>query len=167
MNKIINVIDNLNKVIGYVSCIIFIPMMLIVTYEVIMRYVFNSPTIWAWDLNIQLFAFVTMLGGGYTLLYEGHVCVDVLVQKMNIKKRAILNLIISLIILFGVIVLLFGGIKIFILSYKVKETMSTLWAPPIYYMKMMIPVGSFLILLQVISNCLKNIKIIHDKGKRG
>jgi TRAP-type mannitol/chloroaromatic compound transport system permease small subunit len=157
MNFIIRVIDKTNEWVGKAVSFLMIPLVLITAYEVIMRYIVQRPTIWSWDLNIQIFAAIIMLGGGYTLLNKNHVVVDVLVVNMDARKRAILDLITSLFFFMGMIVLLAGGWEMAWLSFKARETMPTIWAPPYYPMKMLIPVGTFLVLLQGISELLKNI----------
>ena len=157
MHSIIRVIDKTNEWIGQAVSFLMIPLVLITAYEVVMRYIVERPTIWSWDLNIQIFAAIIMLGGGYTLLNSNHVVVDVLVVNMDPRKRAILDLITSLFFFMGMIVLLAGGWEMAWLSFKARETMPTIWAPPYYPMKMLIPVGTFLVLLQGISELLKNI----------
>lgn len=157
MNAIIRVIDKTNEWIGKAVSFLLIPLVLITAYEVVMRYIVERPTIWSWDLNIQIFAAIIMLGGGYTLLNKSHVVVDVLVVNMDARKRAILDLITSVFFFMGMIVLLAGGWEMAWLSFKVRETMPTIWAPPYYPMKMLIPVGTFLVILQGISELLKNI----------
>jgi len=56
MRFIINIIDKINEWVGKAVCLLLIPLVLITAYEVVMRYVVQRPTIWSWDLNIQIFA---------------------------------------------------------------------------------------------------------------
>ena len=165
MNHIIRVIDKTNEWVGKIVSFLLIPLVLITAYEVIMRYIVQRPTIWSWDLNIQVFAAIIMLGGGYTLLNKNHVVVDVLVMNMDARKRAILDLVTSLFFFMGMIVLLAGGWELASMSFKARETMPTIWAPPYYPMKMLIPIGTFLVILQGISELLKNIIIVFSLKK--
>ena len=66
MNTVIRVIDKTNEWVGKAVSFLLIPLVLITAYEVVMRYIVERPTIWSWDLNIQIFAAIIMLGGGYT-----------------------------------------------------------------------------------------------------
>jgi TRAP-type mannitol/chloroaromatic compound transport system permease small subunit len=104
-----------------------------------------------------------MLGGGYTLLQKGHVVIDVLVMNMKPKRRAILDLITSSFFFLGIIVLILGGWELAWMSLQAKETMPTIWAPPYYTMKLLVPVGAFLIFLQGISEFLKTLIIAFSK----
>jgi TRAP-type mannitol/chloroaromatic compound transport system permease small subunit len=166
MRLIIRIIDKTNELIGKIVSILLIPLVLITTYEVVMRYVIQRPTIWSWDLNIQIFAGIIMLGGGYTLLHKNHVVVDVLVMNMAPRKRAMLDLATSVFFFMGMIVLLFGSWEMAWMSFSVRETMPTIWAPPYYTMKMLIPIGTFLVILQGISEMLKNIITVFCPGER-
>jgi TRAP-type mannitol/chloroaromatic compound transport system permease small subunit len=157
MNHVIRVIDKINEGVGKAVSFLLIPLVLITSFEVFMRYVVKRPTIWSWDLNIQVFAAIIMLGGGYTLLHKNHVVVDVLVMNMNPRKRAILDLITSVFFFMGMLVLLAGGWEMAWMSFEAREAMPTIWAPPYYTMKMLIPVGAFLVVLQGISELLKNL----------
>lgn len=160
MNSVIRFIDKTNEWVGKAVSFLLIPLVLITAFEVVMRYIVKRPTIWSWDLNIQIFAAIIMLGGGYALLNKNHVVVDVLVMNMNARKRAILDLMTSIFFFMGMIVLLAGGWEMAWISIKARETMPTIWAPPYYTMKMLIPAGTFLVILQGISELLKNIIIV-------
>ena len=156
------VVDSITDWIGRLSSYLLIPLMLIITFEAIMRYWFRHPTIWAWDLNIQIFAGIVMLSGAYSLLKKGHVGVDVLVLNMNTRKKAILDLFTSFFFFIGLVVLLIGGTKMALMSLKVHETMPTVWGPPYYYMKMLVPLGALLVTIQC--KKLKKTKKRLDKG---
>jgi TRAP-type mannitol/chloroaromatic compound transport system permease small subunit len=166
MTFIIRIIDTINDWVGRIVGFLLIPLVLITAFEVFMRYVVKKPTIWSWDLNIQIFAAIVMLGGGYTMLHKGHVVVDVCVINMKPKARAILDLFTSVFFFFGIIVLLGGGWEMAMLSFAARETMPTIWAPPYYTMKMMVPIGAFLVLLQGISQFLKNIILVFSLNNK-
>lgn len=78
IKKIISFIDQFNDCIGRIFSIIVFPMILILVYEVTVRYVFNRPTIWAHELSAILYAIFFLIGGVYALRWDSHVRVDVL-----------------------------------------------------------------------------------------
>lgn len=163
MRWIIRTIDTINEWIGRIFCLLLVPLTCITVFEVFMRYIMKKPTIWAWDLNIIIFAVITFIGGGYTLLAKGHVTVDVFTLYMTPKKRAIVDIITSIFFFFGIGVLMFYGYEMFMMSWKVKETFPTIWAPPFYPMKFMVPLGCGLLMLQGLSELLKNVFIVIGK----
>ena len=160
MYSLVRVIDALNGWVGKILCWLLIPLTAITAYEVFMRYVMKNPTIWAWDVNLQIFTALIFLGGGYALLENAHVTVDVLTMNMDKRKLAILNIITSAFFFLGICVLLIAGFEMFKMSWIVKERTATIWAPPYYWMKLLVPVGAFLLLLQGISNLIKNIYVL-------
>lgn len=167
MQWYVRIVDSMNERIGKIFSWLMIPLMGITALEVFMRYVVKRPTIWAWDVNIQIFAAIIFLGGGYALLEKSHVAVDVFTINMGARKLALMNLITSLFFFFGIVVLMIGGWEMFKMSWKVKEAMPTIWGPPYYWMKLLVPIGALLLLLQGISEFIKNLYILFAKKQGG
>jgi len=107
---VLHSIDIANEWVGRISCYLVIAVMLVATTEVILRYGFNNPTSWAWDVNIQLAAAFALLAGGYNLLHHAHVRVDVLYTRFPDKARAIIDLVLLILFFLLCIVLIgYGG----------------------------------------------------------
>ena len=82
-------VDAINSWVGRVIGFAVIPITVIATIEVLLRYAFNRPTIWAWEVNIQLMASTVTLGAGYALLHGAHVKMDAIVVTIDSNtKRA-------------------------------------------------------------------------------
>jgi len=167
MRWFVHTVDTMNAWIGKIFCWLMLPLVFITALEVFMRYVAKRPTIWAWDVNIQIFAAITFLGGGITLLEKGHVTVDVLTINMAKRSKALLDIITSAFFFFGIGALMYGGWEMFLMSWEAKEAMPTIWAPPYYWMKLLVPVGCLLLLLQGLSDLLKNIFILLNREEVG
>jgi TRAP-type mannitol/chloroaromatic compound transport system permease small subunit len=163
VNSIISSISNVNEKIGFATSLLFIPITLITVFEVIMRYIFNSPTIWAWDLNMQLFAPLVMMSGGYVFLYGSHVIVDVFTIKLSPRTRAILDICTSVIFFLAIIVLIWKGTQFGIRSFMRGETMSSIWGPPFWTIKLWVPIGAFFVLIQGIAKLLKDFQIVFPR----
>ena len=68
----------------------------ILVIEVVARYVFGAPTIWANHLSILIFGGFFIMGGAYTMMNDGHVKMDLLYNRLpNDRVRAILDLVTS------------------------------------------------------------------------
>jgi len=167
MRSYIRFMDSVTDWIGKIFCWLMLPLVLITVFEVFMRYVVKQPTIWAWDLNIQVFAAIIFFGGSYALLQKGHITVDVFTTNMGARKKALLSLLTSFFFFFGIVILMYLGWDMFLMSWNVKETMPTIWAPPYYWMKLMVPVGCFLLLAQGIAEFFKDILILLNKPQIG
>ena len=166
LKKFCRIIDALNEWAGKVAAWLVVPMLLIVTYDVIMRYIFNRPTVWAWDINVQLLGVSVALGGGYTLLYNGHIGVDVLVEGLARRKRAIVDLLTSIFFFLGIGVLAWESGRVAWSSVRTREIDFTYFAPPVYPLKVLIAVGFFLLFLQGIAKFIRDIVAVKSKEEK-
>ena len=124
-----------------------------VMYEVIMRYFFNAPTLWAFDFTIQMYGAVFMMGGASAMSTKTHVKADMYYNKLSEKGQAILDLI--LFIFFyapGVFALTYAG---YFYAKKAWIVHETSWNSPaqiqIYFSKSLIPIAGLLLLIIGIS----------------
>lgn len=153
-------VDFINEHTATVFSFAIIPLTLFTAYEVVMRYVFKHPTIWAWDINIQLFGLIIMMGGGYNLLKGYHVKVDILVNQFSKKIQKIIDVFTAGLFIFavGTLMYLTGGAAIE--SVASFEEYTSLFQPPIWPFKVMLFLASVLLFLQGIANLIRNIKFI-------
>jgi TRAP-type mannitol/chloroaromatic compound transport system permease small subunit len=108
-------------------------------------------------------AALIMLGGGYTLLEKGHVAVDILVTSIPPRRRAILDLVTSFFFFFGFVILLWYGWDVAWTSWKAREAMPTVWAPPYYPIKMLVPIGAFLMLIQGVAKLIQDFQRVRER----
>ena len=166
--KFIKFIDRINELVGKTVSYLVVPLTMIVVFEVIMRYAFDAPTLWAWDVNMYLGGLMTVLGAGYAHLYKSHVSVEFLMEKWSPPKKVLLELILSPLIILPLAILGWYGFEAAWQSVKINEHYSSLWEPPIYPLRMAIPIGAVLFLLQAISRFIGDILRYRDlKGQEG
>ena len=160
MRKLIAVlkfIDALNDWVGRVLAFGVLIMSVLVLSEIIRRYFFNAPTVWGTELTQMTFGAYVVLSGGYLLRWGGHVNVDILYSRFSVKGKAVLDIItFSLFLLFCGMMLWYGG-SLAWESLSIWEHSNSAWHPPIYPVKMMIPIGAFLLLLQGIAKLIRDI----------
>jgi len=162
--KALGVAESLNQRIGQILSFLFYVMAGIMIFEVIARYIFNSPTIWVYELALFLFAITCLVGGGYVLLQKGHVNVDIFYNRLRPRGRAILDLFSAPFFFFFAVMLLWQGTKLFLNSLSFWEHSTSLWGPPLYPIKLALPIGAALILLQGLVKFIKDI-IIATRGE--
>jgi TRAP-type mannitol/chloroaromatic compound transport system permease small subunit len=156
-----NGISTFNRKGGEIAALLIIPLTVVVIYEVIMRYVFDAPTIWGFELTTFVYGVHYMLGLAYTQAYGGHVKVDVVTTRFPSKKQAAINIFTSLVIFMPVMTALtIWSFKYAIASTAELERNSTSWAPPIYPFKLIMAISFLFLLLQGISDLLQNIKAL-------
>lgn len=150
-------VDFTNERIGRGMAYVGAVMMFTVIYEVAMRYIFNRPTKWAFEVNQSLLCFYVALAGGYTLLHRGHVNVDILYHRFGGKTRIIIDLLTSLLFFGFIIIFLWQTWDMAFTSLLIRERSEGLFKLPQYPAKMAIVVGVFLVLLQGLVTFIRNI----------
>jgi TRAP-type mannitol/chloroaromatic compound transport system permease small subunit len=156
---VIYVIDKINEWVGMICAILLGVLACIAFYGVLTRYLFNAPSLYAWDVNIQLFAFVLMLSGGYTLLKENHVSVDIIPNMLSLKKRKLLEMFNMLFCFVSSIALIWYGSILAWEAFIMGERMSTsMWNPLFWPVKIMVPLGGALLLIQALAQFAKDYK---------
>lgn len=140
-------------------------LMAIIVYEVLIRNIANRPTIWAHELSVMVFGALTILSGGYTLKEKAHVNMDLLYTSLSDRGKTILDIISFPFLLVFAGVLMWLGWKFFLDSFGTLEVSITPWAPAVWPIKLLIPLGALLLLLQGIAKLITDLrKIFGGKG---
>jgi len=160
MHKLIAVlefVDALNDWVGRILSFGILLMFLLVLSEVIRRYFFNAPTVWGTELTQLTFGVYVILSGGYIMRWGGHVNVDILYNRLSMKAKNIIDICtFILFFLFSGMMVLYGG-SLAWESISIWEHSNSAWGPPIYPVKMAIPIGAFLLLLQGTAKLIRDI----------
>jgi len=133
--------------------------MAIILYEVIVRYGFNSPTKWAHESSTIIFGAQFMLAGAYCFWRGSMVNVEILHDRLPIRVRAILDLILSIVPFAICAVMIWWGGMAFLDSLKFNEHTQTVWGPPIYPLRGMIPLAAFLLSLQILAKFFRDLHL--------
>jgi len=128
-----------------------------VTYEVFVRYVLNSPTVWAFDMMVQMYGALFLMAGPYALAQDGHVRADVVYRLFPVRVQASLDFLLYLVFFFpGMLALFWYGAEIAADSWRYKEVS---WNSPariqVYFFKTLIPLAGGLLLLQGVAELMR------------
>ena len=136
-----------------------IPLMAgVMLYEVVARYVFGRPTTWAMMISGFILAFITFLGGAYTLWKRAHVSVDIFYGRFNPRLRATIDLVTFWIFLAFCLTLIVTGWDFFWVSLMMREAGGeAIFHPPIYPVKLLVPLGGLLLLLVGLADFVRNL----------
>jgi TRAP-type mannitol/chloroaromatic compound transport system permease small subunit len=167
INKLLNAIDLVNKYTYNGVGLLFAPLTLIAVFEVGMRYLFNRPTIWAWDVNLQLFSFIVVFGAGNTLFQGGHVIMDIFINRFSKKTRLKINLAVYVVFFFAMSLILWELSSFAWRSLLLRERMSTLFAPVVYPLKIGIFIGVSLLFLQAVCLFVRDLITYATMSKEG
>jgi TRAP-type mannitol/chloroaromatic compound transport system permease small subunit len=158
--KITSFIDRyIGDLSGKIFFFLIFPLVGGLTYEVIVRYAFNSPTIWAYDITYMLYGSHFMLGATYTLYKKGHIRTDLIYNKLPVKGQGWIDAVCYLFLFFpGMIYFFLAGWREAIHAWEILEkSEATGWRPPMYPFKTVIPFASILLMIQGVSEFLKSV----------
>ena len=153
-----NYYNKLVKYSGYLASALFITIGFIVSYEVIMRYLFNSPTIWVNEVSRFLQIWATYLALTYSFHKNDFIRITVIYDRLNDKGKKILDFISFIFILiFSSFVVYFGWLIAYD-SLKVGRTSSTILDVPSFLTEFAIPLCFAFLVLRVILEAIKYIR---------
>ena len=156
LGKFCRIIDAVSEWIGKGISFLVILMVLLLVYEVIMRYAFNSPTVFAHETSLFLYGTTGMLAGAWVLRHDGHVKMDAIYGRLPLRTRAIMDLATAPLFFLLVGVVLWTGWDMAYFSVKVNEHTQTPWGPPYYPLKLAIPLSAFLLLFQGLAKFIRD-----------
>ncbi len=164
MTKLVYAIESLSNWVGraFGWCILILTFS--VSYEVFVRYVLNSPTVWAFDMMVQMYGALFLMAGPYALAQDSHVRGDVLYRLFPVRVQASIDFILYLLFFFpGMLALCWFGAEIASDSWRYKEVS---WNSPariqIYFFKTLIPVAGGLLIIQGIGELIRCWKAIRS-----
>ncbi len=151
-------IDGFTQAIGKVVAWCVAPMIVGVTYEVFARYVFNAPTIWAYDVADLMTGSMFMLGAAYTLMRGAHIRTDLFWDKFSDRTRGVIDTVAYVLFFYpGLALLFFTSLDDAIYSFQIDERADqTLWHPVLWPFKAVIPASAALLMIQGVSELMKS-----------
>jgi len=165
MKKFVQIINSISEFTGQLVKFLVVVLIIVLCYEVISRYAFNRPTIWALETSKMLMGTFGACGWAYTYLHDGHVRVDVFYSKFSRIGRAWIDVILSIIFLFPIcIILISAGTRWAIFSWKAGEKMvESSWLPPAAPFRTVLIFGFCLFALQSLSKFIQDLYFIIRK----
>ena len=151
-------IDRISLWSGRVVALLILPMVAGLTWEVVARYVFNRPTVWAYDMTFMLYGTFFMLGSAYTLMRKGHIRTDTFYANWSPRVQGAVDAVGYLILFPALVIFFWVGWAYFARSLGQGERLVTSpWMPIVYPFKFVIPLTAALLLMQSVSEFLKSI----------
>lgn len=158
-------IDALNERVGRAAMWLVLLATLISAGNAVMRYGFDlSSNAWL-EIQWYLFALIFLLGAGYTLKHNGHVRIDILHDRFSPRLRAWVDLIGGLLFLLPLCgLLIWMGWDGFAASWAVNETSPDAGGLSRWPIKLAIPIGFGLLLLQGVAETIKRAAFLIGQG---
>lgn len=155
--------DATSTAVGRFAQYLVLAMMGILLFESISRTLFNRPHIWVVEIAQFLMAAYYLLGGGYSMILEGHVRMDLLYGRWSTKRQALADVLTIPFLIFYLIFLLVGAISSIDYAIRYGQVNYTPWAPPLAPIKIIMAIGILIMLLQAIATFFKDLE--KAKGK--
>ncbi len=173
-------IDVLNLWAGRIICLLLVPLIFVMVFEVTSRTLFGTltgwgmndvaiswglgPTLWAYDISRMTGGVLFMVGAGYALMRGVHIRADFLFRNWTPKTQATVDASLYLAFYFPAMLLFFWSSADYWWSSFLsgETTMDSTWAPVLWPARLAMPVGAFLLLLQGIAELFR---AFHQMGK--
>lgn len=155
--RVIRAIDKFTGGCIYLVMLLLAPLILSNVIEVLMRYVWKEPTVWAADMTVMTYGSLFMLGAAYALREGAHVRTDMFWDKFSDRTKGIIDSISYLLLFLPVMGVLFAiSIDDFLYAYSINERSTLgLWQPIIWPFRAVIPLSAALLFVQGVAELLK------------
>lgn len=163
MERLLKIIDLISEWTGKFCAFLVVLLSFIVGCEVIARYFFDRPTLWASETSAMVFGAYVVLGGAYTLSIKGHVKMDIVYQQLSFRKKAFTDIITFCFFALFCVVLVWKGWDRAWHALVNMERSGSLWNPLIFPIKMVLPIGAFLLLLQGIAKFIRDMATLFGR----
>ncbi len=152
-------IDAFSEWSGKVVAWMILPLVFSLTYEGFARYLFNAPTLWAYDLSYMLYGAIFMLGAHYTLMRGAHIRTDMLWDRFSPRTKGRIDAAAYIFFFFPAMILLFyASVDEAWHSWKMNElSEQTAWRPYLWPFKAVVPLTALLLMIQGVSELLKSL----------
>lgn len=164
LNRFIYGIDQLSKTVGHAFAWCIVILTFGTSYEVFVRYALNNPTSWAFDFSYIMYGALFFMAGAYALSRNGHVRGDFIYRMWRPRVQASVELTLYILFFFpGVLALVYSGWGYGFESARIQEvSVNSPVGIPIWQLKLLIPFGGGLLLLQGIAEALRCVLCIRE-----
>ena len=159
----VDTIDYISLKTGRATMYLVFVMMFILILSFVTRNIINIPLIWIIEMAQFVMTGYYLLGGGYSMLTDDHVRMDLIYSKLKDKTKALLDSLTSVFLIFYLVVLFYGSISSLTYTIETNQRLFTAWAPYVWPIKSIMTFGIGLMLLQSIAIFFKDIAKVLDK----
>ena len=163
ISSYVNIVDTICEKVGrFVMYWVFFMMFLLIL-SFVTRNIINFPLMWIIEMAQFTITAYYLLGGGYSMLTDDHVRMDLFYGKLSNKGKAKMDVFTSFFLIFYLIILFIGSITSLIYTIETKQKLFTAWAPYVWPIKTLMLMGILLMLLQAFSTLFKDIEKLKEE----
>ncbi len=153
---VLELIDRLNAGVARAAAYLVLPLLFVAMYEVISRYVFNAPTMWAAPIMSLIFVALVVPAGGYLMQRGGHVRMDAFYSRFSPRTQTICDMATFVVFLAFAALLLWKTLDMAWASVSINERSWGAFRAPIYPKKIIFALACLLLLLQGLVQFVRN-----------
>ena len=157
--------DRTIGLLALLGAIILVFMMVIVDYEVVARYLLNRPTAWMLEVVEYALLYLAFLGAAWVLKEEGHIKMDLVLNRLDPRAQVWLNIATSIIGAIICLVITWYGVKVAWDLYQSGQYYAAFLKPPKYIIVAIVPVGCFLLFIQFLRRAYGYLAVMKPEAK--
>ena len=164
MQALIDTIERITRLFGMIAAWLIVPLAGSMMWEVISRYVFSRPTIWAYEIAYMQMGALFVLGIALTTQAKAHVRVDLLYDIFSPRWKAVVDLV-GFLLLAVMILWLCYGLWGYLEGGWISGERSgeSIWNPVVWPARLSFFVGFVLFALQIVAEVLKSLRQLFHK----
>lgn len=152
----VRIVDRVNRAIGRATMYMIFVMIGVLFYSSLTK-AFSTPALWTLDMAQFLMMAYFFLGGPYSMQLDGHVRMDLIYSTWSPRRRAAVDAVTLMFLLFYVVMLLIGSIDSTVYAIEFGERTFSAWRPYVWPIKVVLTFGAIMMLLQVLSQFCKDV----------
>ncbi|WP_299870415.1 TRAP transporter small permease subunit [uncultured Hoeflea sp.] len=152
----IRIIDAFNRRVGRFAMYLIFALMGVLLWSSVTKFA-GAPALWTLELAQFVMVAYYLLGGAYSMQLGDHVRMDLVYSMWSPRRKAAIDAVTVLFLLFYLCVLFYGGISSTTYAIEYGERAHSVWRPYMWPVKLIGAIGIFLMLLQALAEFFRDI----------
>ena len=166
-HPVVTPLDRFVSILSRLTMFLTVIVVLITFYEVVMRYLFQSPTLWVNELTLWLGSVIFLVAGAYTMQRRAHIRITVVYDIAPKPVRLVFDTVAVIAVVAYAGMMIYAGFGVAFDTLMRWERFGTFWNPPIpATVKPLVLVVTFLVAVQAINNLLVDGFGLGSRGRR-
>jgi len=167
MRSFLKIIDSISDWTGKTTCWLAAALVGLISLEVILRYVFNSPTMWGYETQLMAGGVLYAMGWAYAQRHRAHIRIDIVYLRLPPRYRAGIDVFGTFFTFFPLLgVFTYAAINKAVISWKIGEVgVATWWYPPLAPFRTAVAIGFLIFFLQGLAQFIRDFyRLVRNKN---
>jgi TRAP-type mannitol/chloroaromatic compound transport system permease small subunit len=162
LRRYVRTLDKFSELTGKAVSWLMVILVLEVSYDVIMRYAFDKPTVWSYDTSYMLSGTIIMLAAAWVMAMDGHIALDVISNKFHPRTKLILDVIFFIVCVLPMLYVLFRhSLTVTWTAVSIFEKSNvSFWRAQIWPYRIVISAGFLFLFLQSVATLIRKIYLL-------